>query len=139
MEPGDGRNRLALEGVTLMADDVAGMADFYENALGFDVAVREPDYVALATPGVRLAIFRRSGMGQHTHDHSSFRELRRGQAVELNFECGSPADVHSRFTEIVAAGATAIADPVEQDWGHVTGFFADPEGNIHSLFATIDN
>ena len=131
------RPPVVLEGVTLLADDVAAMATFYQQGLGFDVAVRETDYVALATAGIRLAIFRRSGMGAHTRDHVSFREPRGGQAVELNFECATPDDVRARFTELVALGATAIAEPTEQDWGHLTGFFADPEGNIHSLFATI--
>lgn len=131
------RPPVVLEGVTLLADDVSAMAAFYEHGLGFDVAVRETDYVALATTGIRLAIFRRSGMRAHTSDHVSFREPRRGQATELNFECSTPDDVRARFTELVAHGATAIAEPAEQDWGHLTGFFADPEGNIHSLFATI--
>lgn len=129
-------DRIVLEGITLLADDVAGLADFYEHALGFDVAVRETDYVALGGAGVRLAIFRRSGMGEHTHDHPSFRAARSGQAVELNFEC-SPDSVHARFAELVARGAASIAEPIERDWGHVTGFFADPEGNIHSLFAVV--
>jgi catechol 2,3-dioxygenase-like lactoylglutathione lyase family enzyme len=130
-------NRIVFEGVTMLADDVAGMAEFYEHALGFEVVVREPDYVALGGTGVRLAIFRRSGMGQHTHDHPSFQAERRGQAVELNFECDSPEQVRERFAELVRLGAIAIAEPAERDWGHLTGFFADPDGNIHSLFAII--
>jgi uncharacterized glyoxalase superfamily protein PhnB len=128
---------IVFEGVTLLADDVAGMAEFYEHALGFEVAVREADYVALGGTGVRLAIFRRSGMRRHTHDHPSFRAERRGQAVELNFECASPDQVRVRFAELVRHGATAVAEPAEREWGHLTGFFADPEGNIHSLFAVI--
>lgn len=128
---------IVFEGVTMLADDVAGMAEFYEHALGFEVAVRETDYVALAGTGVRLAIFRRSGMSQHTHDHPSFRADRRGQSVELNFECDSPDQVRARFAELVRRGATAVAEPADREWGHLTGFFADPEGNIHSLFAVI--
>ena len=129
---------MMLEGATLLADDVAGMADFYEHALGFEVTVREPDYVALGGPvGVRLAIFRRAGMGAHTHDHPSFTTPRSGQAVELNFQCASPDQVRTRFAELVEHGAVAIAAPMERDWGHLTGFFADPEGNIHSLFAVL--
>ena len=31
----------------------------------------------------------------------------------------------------------AIAAPTERDWGHLTGFFADPEGNIDSLCAVL--
>jgi uncharacterized glyoxalase superfamily protein PhnB len=129
---------IVLEGVTLLADDVAAMAEFYENALGFEVLVRESDYVALGVAGVRLSIFRRAGMGEHTHDHPSFRSARAGQAVELNFECATPDLVRARFADLVERGAVAIAQPVERDWGHVTGFFADPEGNIHSLFAVIE-
>jgi uncharacterized glyoxalase superfamily protein PhnB len=121
----------------MLADDVAGMAAFYEHALGFEVAVREEDYVALSGTGVRLAIFRRSGMSAHTQHHPSYRAKRRGQAVELNFECGSPDQVRVRFAELVRRGATVVAHPAEREWGHLTGFFADPEGNIHSLFAVI--
>ncbi|MFD0482251.1 VOC family protein [Kineococcus sp. GCM10028916] len=129
---------IVFEGVTMLADDVAGMAEFYEHALGFEVAVREADYVALGTgAGVRLAIFRRSGMGRHTHDHPSFREPRRGQAVELNFACASPEEVRTRYAEVVARGGVAVAEPVERDWGQIAGFFADPEGNVHSLFADL--
>lgn len=133
-----GMDGITLEGVTLLATDVARMADFFEHVLGFEVQVRETQYVAIAGTGVRLAIFQRSGMGAHTHDHPSFGESRRGQAVELNFECATPDRVRQRYAEIVAGGAVAIAEPAERDWGHFTAFFADPEGNIHSLFAVID-
>jgi uncharacterized glyoxalase superfamily protein PhnB len=55
--------------------------------------------------------------------------------VELNFECDSPEQVYALYEQYVAQGAVAVAEPVVKDWGHTTGFFADPEGNIHSLFA----
>jgi uncharacterized glyoxalase superfamily protein PhnB len=76
-------------------------------------------------------------MGRHTNDHPSFLAERRGQAVELKFECDTPDQVRMRFAELVQRGATAIAEPAERDWGHLTGFFADPDGNIHSLFAIL--
>jgi catechol-2,3-dioxygenase len=53
--------RIALEGITLLADDVAVMGAFFEDVLGFEVTVRESDYLALANDGVRLAVFRRAG------------------------------------------------------------------------------
>ena len=129
--------RIALEGITLLADDVQGLAAFFERALGFAVLVREESYVQLQNEGVRLAVFHRAGLGAHTRDHPSFRAPRGGQAVELNFECASAAELPERFAAIVEAGAVAIAEPVRQDWGHLTGFFADPEGNIHPLFAVL--
>nr|WP_170314990.1 hypothetical protein [Saccharibacillus brassicae] len=39
------------------------------------------------------------------------------------------------YNEYVSKGAVGIAEPKVVAWGHTTGFFADPEGNIHSLFA----
>lgn len=116
-----------LEGITVLAGDVQRLADFFDGVLGFRIAVREDAYVELQTEGVRFAIFARALMGGNTHDHPSFAEQRRGQAFELNFEC----------TRVVARGAQLIAEPVETSWGHFTAFFADPEGNIHSLFAVL--
>jgi uncharacterized glyoxalase superfamily protein PhnB len=121
----------------MLADDVEAQAVFFETVLGFEVLVREPDYVALANDGVRLAIFRRAGMSAHTQGHPSFTAARSGQAFELNFECETTVDVSSRYADLVARGATDIGAPVVQDWGHFTGFFGDPEGNIHSLFAVV--
>ena len=128
---------VALEGITVLADDVDRLARFYENGLELTVAVREEHYVAFAGDGVRLAIFRRSHMGANTHHHSSFSGPRGSQAFELNFECADPAEVDRAYGRVIDCGAAAIASPVTTDWGHYTAFFADPEGNIHSLFAVV--
>ena len=124
-----------LEGITVLADDVRALARFYREVIGFQVIVEEDHYAEFANAGIRVAICARSLMAENTHDHASFSENRQGQAFELNFECDSPEAVHELFERFVALGATAIAEPVHMSWGHTTGFFADPEGNIHSLFA----
>lgn len=127
----------ALEGITVLADDVDRLAAFLEDGLGLPVAVREPHYVAFATPGVRLAIFRRGLMGASTDDHPSFRGPRGAQAFELNFECATVEEVEATYRTVLAHGATSIRPPSATSWRHVTAFFADPEGNIHSLFAVL--
>ena len=127
-----------LEGITVLADDVPALAAFYREALGLRVEVEEPSYVAFGGEGIRFAIFSRSGMGPNTHDHPDYRTRFTGQAFELNFECATPDDVATRFAHITANGGRAIAEPTRMHWGHFTGFFADPEGNIHSLFAVLD-
>ena len=126
-----------LEGITVLADDVPGPADFYRDALGFVPVVEEEFYVAFGGEGVRLAIFSRPGMGANTHDHADYRTPFTGQAFELNFQCATRAEVDERFAWLSSRGGVPIAPPVETDWGHYTGFFADPEGNIHSLFAVL--
>lgn len=127
----------ALEGVTVLADDVAALATFYETALGMVPEVVEEQYVAFGGEGVRLAIFSRPGMGPNTHGHPDYRTPRAGQAFELNFECAGRAEVDERFAWLSAHGAVPVAEPVETEWGQYTAFFADPEGNIHSLFAVL--
>ena len=131
--------RVTLEGVTVLTNDVESLARFYELALNMVVAVREDHYVAFDAPGIRLAIFRRSLMSGNTSDHPSFRGPRGSQAFELNFECANRSEVELAFRRVVDHGGTPIASPVETEWGHFTAFFADPEGNIHSIFAVLSH
>lgn len=127
--------RVKLEGITVLALDVAAMTGFYRDVLGFKAIVEEEHYTEFENDGVRLAIFSAPLMADNTNGHHSYAEKRTGQAFELNFECDSPEDVYIKYDEFVAKGAAGITAPKVVPWGHTTGFFADPEGNIHSLFA----
>lgn len=127
--------RVKLEGITVLALDVPRLTRFYRDVLGFKVLVEEEHYKEFENDGVRLAIFSAPLMAGNTNGHYSFLEERKGQAFELNFECDSPEDVYARYDDFVSKGATGITAPKVTSWGHTTGFFADPEGNIHSLFA----
>jgi uncharacterized glyoxalase superfamily protein PhnB len=124
-----------LEGLTLLADDVARLARFYQEVLGFTILVEEEHYVEFSNSGVRLAICSKSLMEENTNGYSSFRESRKGQAIELNFQCDSPDQVYALYDEFVLKGAIDVTAPQNKSWGHTTGFFGDPEGNIHSIFA----
>ncbi|AEI40693.1 VOC family protein [Paenibacillus mucilaginosus] len=124
-----------LEGLTLLADDVARLARFYQDVLGFTILIEEEHYVEFSNSGVRLAICSKSLMAENTNGYPSFRESRRGQAIELNFQCDSPDQVYALYDEFVSKGAIDVTAPQIKSWGHTTGFFGDPEGNIHSIFA----
>ncbi|MFC0210991.1 VOC family protein [Paenibacillus chartarius] len=124
-----------LEGLTLLADDVARLARFYQEVLGFTILVEEEHYVEFSNSGVRLAICSKSLMEENTNGYFSFRESRKGQAIELNFQCDSPEQVYALYDEFVSKGAIDVTAPQIKSWGHTTGFFGDPEGNIHSIFA----
>ncbi len=126
-----------LEGITVLADDVAALADFYEHALGWPVEVREGAYVAFGGQGVRVAIFSRPLMSGSTDGHPAYATPFTGQAFELNLQCENAEEVERRYDQLVAAGATPAGRPALREWGQFTGFFADPEGNIHSLFANV--
>ncbi|MDG0794195.1 VOC family protein [Cohnella ginsengisoli] len=127
--------RMQLEGITVLSDDVSRLAHFYREALGLHSVVVEDHYVEFANDGIRFAICAKSLMADNTNGHHSYKEANKGQAFELNFQCESPEAVRVMFEAIVSKGAQSIAEPKSMDWGHTTGFFADPDGNIHSLFA----
>ena len=121
----------------MLADDVAALTAFFRDALGLRAAVVEEHYAAFEGDGVRFAVFSRPGMGANTHDHPDYRMPRSGQAFELNFECADAPAVDDRLAHIRSLGGLVIAEPVRTTWGHYSAFFADPEGNIHSLFAVL--
>ena len=126
-----------LEGITVLADDVTALADFYELALGWEVEVREEAYVAFGGHGVRVAIFSRQLMSGNTDGHPAYAMQFTGQAFELNLQCDSADEVERCYDRLIAAGATPTGRPALREWGQFAGFFADPEGNIHSLFANV--
>ncbi|MGG1518487.1 VOC family protein [Paenibacillus oryzisoli] len=124
-----------LEGLTLLADDVSRLARFYQEVLGFEIVIEEEHYVEFNNAGVRLAICSKSLMADNTNGYSSFTESRKGQAFELNFQCDSPDQVYALYDEFVSKGAIDVTAPQIKPWGHTAGFFGDPEGNVHSIFA----
>ncbi len=127
--------RVQLEGITILSNDVSRLSSFYREVLGFNIITDEGHYVEFENNGVRFAICSKPLMAENTNSHYSFIEQSKGQAFELNFQCETPDDVYRIYQEIVSKGATSIAEPKSMDWGQTTGFFADPDGNIHSLFA----
>ena len=74
-------------------------------------------------------------MASITNDHYSFREDKKGQSFELAFPLDSFEEVDKAYDELISKGATPIASPANMPWGQRTAFFADPDGNIHELFA----
>ena len=127
--------RVQLEGITVLSNDVFRLTSFYRDVLGFNTVVEEAHYTEFENNGVRFAICEKSLMADNTKGHYSFIEEHKGQAFELNFQCESPKAVRDTYDDFVSRGATSIAEPKSMSWGHTTGFFADPDGNIHSIFA----
>ena len=120
--------------VTVLTDRVPEMVTFYRDVLGFAVETASGEYVELASAGVRFAVCTRATMAEATGD-PSYGETRRGQAFELAFPLASPDEVDAAYAEVVAKGARGVKGPATMPWGQRTAFIADPEGNIHELFA----
>lgn len=126
--------RIAL--VTIWTDDVEPMKRFYRDTMGMAVKTDLGDYVEFESPGVRFAVCKRAVMAEHSEE---FRRPGSGQRFELAFPCEKPAQVDEAYETLVAHGAAGIAAPQDMPWGQRTALFADPDGNIHEIFANLDN
>ncbi|GMA59646.1 VOC family protein [Alicyclobacillus fastidiosus] len=125
--------RIAL--ITVLTNDVPKMKQFYQDVLGFSIKSEMDGYAEFVNEGVRFSVCTRQVMADITGGHESFRAELKGQAFELAFPCESSEDVERSYYDIVAKGAIPIKEPATMPWGQTTAFFADPEGNIHEIFA----
>ena len=109
---------------------------FYKDVLGFKITLQMDEYVEFENPGVRFAISTNKVMNDIT-EHKSYSKNKQGQSFELAFREENPTDVDTTFREIIEKGATLIKEPADMPWGQRAAFFADPDGNIHEIFADL--
>ena len=128
------KSKIAL--ISILTNNVPEMVRFYRDVLGFKIKLEVGDYVEFESEGVRFSICHRNELVKAT-GHADFKESRRGQSFELAFPLGKPEAVDQTYHEIIAKGATAVKAPGDMPWGQRTAFFADPDGNIHELFADL--
>jgi lactoylglutathione lyase len=119
--------------VTVLADDVEKMADFYSDVLGFKKKNVTDDYVEFESENVRFAICARETLLELS-GHSSYDMDKQGQSFELAFRLPSTEAVDKSYDEIIQKGAIPIREPHDTPWMRRTAMFADPEGNIHELY-----
>ncbi len=122
--------------ITIVVDDVPKMVTFYRDVLGFQIKIDMGNYVEFANEGVRFSICTRSVMYEATQ-HVTYKNPRSGQNFELAFPLNTPDEVDRAYAQIVAKGAVPVCPPADMPWGQRAAFFADPEGNIHELFAEL--
>ncbi len=121
--------------VTLVTSDLAGMTTFYRDVLGFEILSDDGEnFVEFKNEGVRFALTTHKQMVEVTDD-ASYRIAPAGQRVELAIAFDSHEEVDQAYAEITAKGARPVTPPATMPWGQHTAFFADPDGNIHELFA----
>lgn len=121
--------------ITIWTNEIEKMKKFYHQVLGFNIKNDLGNYVEFENDGVRFAICTRDVMYGYSGE---YKKESFGQTFELAFPCESPKDVDESFNELMAKGATSIHEPQDMPWNQRTALFADPDGNIHEIFAEID-
>lgn len=121
----------AIDYTVIFARDMAAMRRFYEDILGFpllrELSPRWIEYgigdntLALARPGL-------TATDVSTPNGSA--------SLQLAFKVSGP-EVDQCADELVRQGVNLLSPPTDQDFGHRTLFFRDPDGNLLEVFANI--
>ena len=120
--------------ITIWTHEINRMRNFYNQVLGFRIKNDLGDYVEFENSGVRFAICQREVMYELSSEYCNKAV---GQAFELAFPCESPDEVDKSYKQLIANCATPIHEPQDMPWNQRTALFADPDGNIHEIFAEI--
>ena len=130
--------RAKIDLISIVTDQLLVMKAFYRDVIGFPVQMElGEDYVEFESEGVRFAITTREVMTAATGGYQGYMGPRQGHFFEMAFPCDAPQDVDASYAAIVAQGAQPIQAPADMPWGQRAAFFADPDGNVHELFAAL--
>ncbi|MBM2616153.1 VOC family protein [Actinoplanes sp. LDG1-06] len=115
--------------VTLGARDLPALRVFYRR-LGWPERDGSDDtFASFLLGGVLLALYPTADLAAEAAPDLPGPVSPGWGGFTLARNVDSRAAVDSAFAAAVGAGATAVAPPVDRDWGGRSGYIADPEGN----------
>jgi len=118
-----------LDYVVLFVADLERSLAFYTGTLGLQIQHRAERYAQIRAGTTRLALYTRDAMAETLGSTLEAPSVS-APAFELGFKV---ADCDAAFTELVGAGATAVAAPTTRPWGQRTAYVRDPDGNLIEL------
>jgi catechol 2,3-dioxygenase-like lactoylglutathione lyase family enzyme len=116
--------------VILLCEDLPRMKAFYHETLGLPIVRDWEDWIELRAGSVLLTLRKRG----RPYDGPP-RPLS-SAGLQLAFRV-TPEQVHAWYTDLLEKGVEILEPPRDQDYGHRTLFFKDPEGNILETYADI--
>jgi lactoylglutathione lyase len=118
-----------LDYVVILCEDLQRMRAFYHEIMGFPIYRDQDDWLELQV-GATLLTLRRRGRPYDGPKHPD------SAAVQLAFRV-APAEVDACHAELLRKQVEIVEAPRDQDYGHRTLFFKDPEGNILEIYADV--
>ncbi len=118
-----------LDYVILLCEDMGRMKEFYHEVMGFPLYRDGEEWIEMRV-GAALLTLRLRGRAYDGPD------LPNSAKIQLAFRV-TPSEVDSCHSELMSKGVEILEEPRNQDWGHKTLFFTDPEGNILEIYADI--
>lgn len=119
-------------------DDVTTSIEFFEKAFGFRRKfIYEPDYGELETGDTVLAFANHQlGASNLPDGYIAADQSSQPLGIEIAFVTESVAEAHQ---SAVAAGATALRDPMVKPWGQTVSYVRCPDGILVELCSPIRN
>lgn len=116
-----------LDYTIVLCDDLARMKAFYREWFDFRVLTERENVLALEAGSVTLCLRKR------TRPYDGRQAPPGSPGVQLAFRV-PPGQVTECHRQLVEKGVTILDAPRNQEWGHRTLFFADPEGNMLEVY-----
>ena len=121
-----------LDYAILLCRDMAAMRAFYRDTMRFVLEEDHADWVKFRV-GSSFLTLRPRGQWRGWHDG----DIPTGSAsVQLAFRVGYD-EVSKCHEELVDRGIDIIDPPRDQEFGHRTLFFRDPDGNVLEIYAEL--
>ena len=118
--------------VTIGARNLTTLSAFYRR-LGWKESENASDtYTSFDCGGVRLALFPLAMLRDEAAPGAPLPDSP-WNGITLAVNLPARADVDRALRDAVTAGASAIAEPVEREWGGYSAYIADPEGTRWEL------
>jgi uncharacterized glyoxalase superfamily protein PhnB len=114
--------------VTVGAYDVPALRAFYESLGWVSRTPGDDEFAAFPLGGAVFTLYRMDLLAEESGSSPPPREAFRGVTLAVNVE--REEMVTEAIEAARAAGAEIRAEPVKRDWGGVSAYFADPEGNV---------
>ncbi len=115
--------------IILLCEDVARMRAFYRDVMQFPLEEDERHWVKFRVGSGFLTLRPR---GRH-YDGPG---VKGGASVQLAFRV-APSVVELCHKELLSFGAEILEPPKDQEFGHRTLYFRDPEGNVLEIYAEL--
>ncbi len=119
-----------LDYVVLLCEDIPPMKRFYRDVMRLPIYSESADWVEFRAGSTLLALRRRG----REYDGPPGRAD--SASVQLAFRV-PPGEVDHCYAELERADVVILDLPKNQDWGHRTLFFRDPEANVLEIYADL--
>lgn len=113
--------------ITLAADDLAAMRNFYCEKIGWTPVAENPDIVFFQLNGFILSIGKKKELADFIGVNPGGTGFR---AFTLGYNVSTKEEVDELYSQFHKNGVKVLKEPTEAPFGAYFFYFSDPEGNV---------